>query len=44
LSQNQADHIGEPFYRSDESRARESGGTGLGLHLATLSKMTQTQY
>ncbi|MBT5862350.1 MAG: HAMP domain-containing histidine kinase [Gammaproteobacteria bacterium] len=36
LSQNQADHIGEPFYRSDESRARESGGTGLGLHLATL--------
>ncbi|MDG2289420.1 MAG: HAMP domain-containing sensor histidine kinase [Woeseiaceae bacterium] len=39
LSQNQADHIGEPFYRSDESRARESGGTGLGLYLATLVAM-----
>jgi len=36
LSQNQAEHIGEPFYRSDGSRARESGGTGLGLYLATL--------
>jgi signal transduction histidine kinase len=36
LSQDQADHIGEPFYRSDASRARESGGTGLGLYLATL--------
>jgi signal transduction histidine kinase len=28
--------LGEPFYRSDASRARESGGTGLGLYLATL--------
>ncbi len=36
LSQDQAEHIGEPFYRSDASRARESGGTGLGLYLATL--------
>lgn len=36
LSQDQADHIGEPFYRSDPSRTRESGGTGLGLYLATL--------
>ena len=36
LSQDQAEHIGEPFYRSDPSRARESGGTGLGLYLATL--------
>ena len=36
LSQDQAEHIGEPFYRSDSSRARESGGTGLGLYLATL--------
>ena len=32
----QADHIGEPFYRGDPSRARETGGTGLGLYLATL--------
>jgi len=36
LSQDQAEHIGEPFYRSDPSRTRESGGTGLGLYLATL--------
>lgn len=36
LSEDQAEHIGEPFYRSDASRARESGGTGLGLYLATL--------
>jgi signal transduction histidine kinase len=36
LPEGQAEHIGEPFYRSDASRARESGGTGLGLYLATL--------
>lgn len=36
LPKNQADHIGQAFYRSDPSRARESGGTGLGLYLATL--------
>jgi len=36
LSDDQAEHIGEPFYRSDASRARESGGSGLGLYLATL--------
>ena len=36
LSDDQAKHIGEPFYRSDSSRTRESGGTGLGLYLATL--------
>jgi two-component system OmpR family sensor kinase len=36
LSDDQAKHIGEPFYRSDPSRARESGGSGLGLYLATL--------
>lgn len=36
LTKDQAAHIGEPFYRPDPSRARESGGTGLGLYLATL--------
>jgi signal transduction histidine kinase len=36
LSKSQAEHIGEPFYRSDASRARDSGGTGLGLYLASL--------
>ena len=36
LSKDQAEHLGEPFYRSDPSRARASGGTGLGLYLATL--------
>jgi signal transduction histidine kinase len=36
LSPDQAAHLGEPFYRADPSRARESGGTGLGLYLATL--------
>lgn len=36
LPREDADHIGEPFYRGDRSRDRESGGTGLGLYLATL--------
>ena len=36
LTAEQARHIGEPFYRSDPSRARTSGGTGLGLYLAKL--------
>jgi len=36
LTADQATRIGEPFYRSDQSRARESGGTGLGLYLANL--------
>ena len=36
LSEDQTENIGEPFYRGDPSRARESGGTGLGLYLATL--------
>lgn len=36
ISRDRAEHIGEPFYRSDPSRARTSGGTGLGLYLATL--------
>ena len=36
LSADQVEHLGEPFYRSDPSRTRDSGGTGLGLYLATL--------
>jgi len=36
LTAEQAAHIGEPFYRGDPSRARISGGSGLGLYLATL--------
>jgi two-component system OmpR family sensor kinase len=36
LSEAQARHIGEPFYRSDPSRTRDTGGTGLGLYLANL--------
>lgn len=36
LPEDDVEHIGEPFYRGDRSRDRESGGTGLGLYLATL--------
>ncbi len=36
MSEDQARGIGEPFYRGDPSRARQTGGTGLGLYLATL--------
>lgn len=36
ISEEQADRLGEPFYRGDPSRARSSGGTGLGLYLALL--------
>lgn len=36
ISAEQAEHIGEPFYRGDPSRTRNTGGTGLGLYLATL--------
>ncbi len=36
ISPEQAEHIGEPFYRGDPSRTRDTGGTGLGLYLATL--------
>jgi signal transduction histidine kinase len=31
---DQRARLGEPFYRPDASRARETGGTGLGLYLA----------
>ncbi len=36
LSSDQAEHLGEPFYRGDPSRTRNTGGTGLGLYLAML--------
>ncbi|NNF39831.1 MAG: HAMP domain-containing protein, partial [Woeseiaceae bacterium] len=36
MSSDQAQHIGEPFYRGDPSRTRDTGGTGLGLYLASL--------
>ncbi len=36
ISEEQEKRLGEPFYRRDPSRARSSGGTGLGLYLATL--------
>jgi signal transduction histidine kinase len=32
----QARRLGEPFYRGDASRTRDTGGTGLGLYLSTL--------
>ena len=33
LTEEQRAHVGEPFYRGDESRDRDTGGTGLGLYL-----------
>ena len=30
------DHLTEPFYRTDESRTRSTGGFGLGLYLCKL--------
>ncbi len=36
ISAEQGEHIGQPFYRGDPSRTRDTGGTGLGLYLATL--------
>jgi signal transduction histidine kinase len=34
IAPEQRAHIGEPFFRSDASRTRDTGGTGLGLYLA----------
>ena len=36
IPKTQIEFIGEPFYRGDPSRTRNSGGSGLGLYLATL--------
>ena len=36
IPDDHAEHIGEPFYRGDPSRTRKTGGSGLGLYLATL--------
>jgi len=37
LSEGQRANFGEPFYRGDPSRTRDTGGTGLGLYLAKLA-------
>lgn len=36
IAPEQMANVGQPFYRGDPSRARQTGGTGLGLYLATL--------
>lgn len=36
LDPQQAEALGEPFFRADASRARHTGGTGLGLYLTRL--------
>ncbi len=36
FSSEQGEHIGEPFFRGDPSRTRQTGGTGLGLYISRL--------
>ncbi len=36
IPSEQAKHLGEPFFRGDPSRTRDTGGSGLGLYLAKL--------
>ena len=36
IAPDQAAQIGEPFFRGDPSRTRDTGGSGLGLYLARL--------
>lgn len=36
IGADQVEFIGEPFYRGDPSRTRNTGGSGLGLYLARL--------
>jgi signal transduction histidine kinase len=36
FSSEQGGHIGEPFFRGDPSRTRQTGGTGLGLYISRL--------
>jgi len=36
FTKEEAKFLGEPFYRGDPSRARHTGGTGLGLYIAML--------
>ena len=37
IDEKQRANLGEPFYRGDPSRTRETGGTGLGLYLTKLA-------
>ena len=37
IDDKQRANLGEPFYRGDPSRTRETGGTGLGLYLTKLA-------
>ena len=40
MTKEQLEHITEPFYRTDKSRSRKEGGTGLGLALCdTIAKV-----